>query len=305
MSKNIPTLTVVIPSHNEEQTISRILGELTKQTQKNYLLEKIVVVCDGCSDNTALVAKIFQKKWTKIIEVLDDGKRLGKAARLQEQFQRSQSELLICCDADITLLKNNCIDILVSHQQKSGASLSVPSAVVVQARSFIQKSIRAYEHFWKTVITSVNKGQNIHTCLGCFMLLSKEFYQEVKFPPKVVAEDHYLYFSVKKNKLMYSYCATAQIGFQVANTISDYITQSLRYLGSSIAYSQFEETIVEHEYAVPVNIKVRAYALTLFREPLYFLSALVLQLIVRWHQVTQTYHISPTWDNISTTKRSP
>lgn len=303
MHKKKPTLTIVIPCHNEEQTVFQVLSELQAQTQKNFLLEKVVVVCDGCSDNTSRVAKKFQKKWS-IVTVVDDGKRLGKAARLQQQFQKTTSDLLMCCDADISLQARNCIDTLVAHQQSCDAGLCVPAAIVVNAHTFIQKSIRAYEHFWTAVITSINQGQNVHTCLGCCMLLSKDCYQNITFPNTLVAEDHYLYFHVKKNNMQYAYCSTAEIGFQVAGTVREYLIQSLRYLDSGVESGEFDEELLKHEYSVPFKKKCAAYLHTFLHEPFYFIPALALQLTIRLYKVTQNRQVSPTWEHISSTKKA-
>jgi glycosyltransferase involved in cell wall biosynthesis len=57
--KNIKTLTIGISAHNEEKNISSLLESIFAQKQRNYVLENIYVVCDGCTDNTESVVRNY------------------------------------------------------------------------------------------------------------------------------------------------------------------------------------------------------------------------------------------------------
>ena len=50
-------ISVIIPAHNEERVISRLLEALTLGHTPGEL--EIIVVCNGCSDDTAGVARGF------------------------------------------------------------------------------------------------------------------------------------------------------------------------------------------------------------------------------------------------------
>jgi glycosyltransferase involved in cell wall biosynthesis len=50
-------ISIIIPAHNEESVISRAISELLKGAQKGIL--EVIVVCNGCSDNTAGVVASF------------------------------------------------------------------------------------------------------------------------------------------------------------------------------------------------------------------------------------------------------
>ena len=71
--KSKQTVTIGIPAHNEAENISYLLRSILRQKQRNYKLEKIIVVCDGCTDNTEDKVKQFAKKH-KIVELIFDHK---------------------------------------------------------------------------------------------------------------------------------------------------------------------------------------------------------------------------------------
>ena len=85
---------VVIPAHNEETTIAR---NLTSLLDGNLRLD-VIVVCNGCTDRTAEIARGFAPK-VRVLELAEGNKnaavRLGNAAT--EVFPR------VHLDADVEL----------------------------------------------------------------------------------------------------------------------------------------------------------------------------------------------------------
>src|SRR3954449_10942269 len=52
---------VVVPAHNEEETIARTITALLKQTRRP---DRIVIVADNCTDRTVEIARSFGKRAT-------------------------------------------------------------------------------------------------------------------------------------------------------------------------------------------------------------------------------------------------
>ena len=46
------TVTIAIPTYNEEKNIYTLLSAILLQDQKNFVLEKILVIDDGSTDQT-------------------------------------------------------------------------------------------------------------------------------------------------------------------------------------------------------------------------------------------------------------
>src|SRR3954465_1707083 len=55
--RSIVMISIVVPAHDEEQVITRCLRALTEGTTADEV--EVIVVCNGCSDRTADVARRF------------------------------------------------------------------------------------------------------------------------------------------------------------------------------------------------------------------------------------------------------
>lgn len=89
-----PTISVVIPAFNEENTIENILSRSHKALETIQFPYEIIVVDDGSIDKTAQLA--HRHKAT----ILKNGKNQGKGHALQLGFQCAKGDIIITMDAD-------------------------------------------------------------------------------------------------------------------------------------------------------------------------------------------------------------
>jgi cellulose synthase/poly-beta-1,6-N-acetylglucosamine synthase-like glycosyltransferase len=96
-----PTVSILIPAHNEEQVIGRILQGMTKLTYSKDKLQ-IIVIDDASTDNTGKIAEEYSKEYPYIKVIhrsKKEGKR-GKASALNAGFKHANGEIVLCFDAD-------------------------------------------------------------------------------------------------------------------------------------------------------------------------------------------------------------
>lgn len=94
-------ISVVIPAHNEESVIGRCLNSLTKGDGADQL--SIIVVCNGCSDQTAQLASQYSNVTVLSIDVA------SKIAALNEGDRHVQSYPVAYVDADIDVTASDLI----------------------------------------------------------------------------------------------------------------------------------------------------------------------------------------------------
>jgi cellulose synthase/poly-beta-1,6-N-acetylglucosamine synthase-like glycosyltransferase len=97
---NWPTVTVVIPAHNEEKVISHAIDALL---DSDYPAEKfrIMPVNDRSTDNTEAIIKDYAQQYpNKIRPVFRSAGKPGKAAALKDATRFIETEILIVFDAD-------------------------------------------------------------------------------------------------------------------------------------------------------------------------------------------------------------
>jgi biofilm PGA synthesis N-glycosyltransferase PgaC len=97
----LPTVTVVVPAHNEEKTIERALWSLYESDYPARKLE-VIVVNDGSTDNTKKVVQSFQhahldRATFRLVTQVNK----GKAAALNHAIKDlAHGKLIMCLDAD-------------------------------------------------------------------------------------------------------------------------------------------------------------------------------------------------------------
>jgi biofilm PGA synthesis N-glycosyltransferase PgaC len=90
------SVTIILAAHNEERVIGRRLKELTGLLAASGRQGEVIVVCDGCSDGTAGVAKSFS---TGPVRVLELDHNAGKAAALTRGCSAATGDFLVFADA--------------------------------------------------------------------------------------------------------------------------------------------------------------------------------------------------------------
>lgn len=110
----MPLVSVIIPSYNAEQNIAECVNSILKQSYKNI---EIIVVDDGSTDKTGLIARAFAEN-NSCVTVIHQKNRGVSAARNQG-IKKATGELLCFVDSDDTLPEES-ITALVKNMQEHG-----------------------------------------------------------------------------------------------------------------------------------------------------------------------------------------
>ncbi|MDK2658127.1 glycosyltransferase family 2 protein [Cupriavidus consociatus] len=89
-----PTISILLPAWNAEQTLALALRSLLAQTFRDF---EVLVLDDGSADGTVAVAKGIADPRVRVIE---DGRRLGLARRLNLGIDMARGRYIARMDAD-------------------------------------------------------------------------------------------------------------------------------------------------------------------------------------------------------------
>jgi len=92
ISKDFPTLTVIIPSYNSEKTIAECIEHVLAMEYPHPF--EVVLVDDGSKDSTREIAARYP------LRIMHRKQNKGKAASLNEAIRQAKSELVACVDSD-------------------------------------------------------------------------------------------------------------------------------------------------------------------------------------------------------------
>lgn len=114
---DIKFLTIAIPTHNGEFTISKTLKSLIKNLQDiEWFIKKEIIICaDHCTDKTVATVKNFIKEndLSDIkISLIENKNMKGKSNALNEIFSVSSGELFCMVDDDVILAEKCLINLI-------------------------------------------------------------------------------------------------------------------------------------------------------------------------------------------------
>jgi dolichyl-phosphate beta-glucosyltransferase len=96
-----PFLSIIIPAHNEESRLPDTLEQIIRFLQKQNFTSEIVVVENGSTDRTYMIAQEFARKYGNV-HVIQNGWR-GKGLAIQRGVQEAKGEYVFMCDADLSM----------------------------------------------------------------------------------------------------------------------------------------------------------------------------------------------------------
>lgn len=115
-----PSLTVVIPAHDEARFIQAKLLDTLAQEYSHDELE-ILVLDDGSSDGTADIARGVEHRCVRVIEQPD---RRGKAAALNRAVRAARGEFVVFTDANGSLVPGSLRAIVAGFDNSQVAVVS-------------------------------------------------------------------------------------------------------------------------------------------------------------------------------------
>lgn len=144
----MPNLSIIIPACNEsarlKHTVETYLEFLERSAERDF---EIIVVCNGCEDNTAEIALSLSER-TNLVKVLNIPEKIGKGGAVKAGLARATGLVCLFADADgstspnecqklVLAVRDNC-DVAIGSRHMSGSRVVVrqPLARRLAGRGF-------------------------------------------------------------------------------------------------------------------------------------------------------------------------
>ncbi|MCP2264894.1 glycosyltransferase [Promicromonospora thailandica] len=173
MTGRVPVASVVIPAHDEERTIGRLLEALCADPG---LLE-IVVACNGCTDGTARVAGLYP---VRVLDLPEPSK--AAALRAGDLAARTYPRVYLDADVEITAQGVARLAEVVAGGEPGGVAVAAPSRTL--PRTGVTLLARWYYDVWEA-LPAVRTGLFGRGVLA----VSREGVRRVAALPQVMADD--------------------------------------------------------------------------------------------------------------------
>ena len=273
-----------------------------RQKGISFKIQKIIVACDGCTDNTVEKVNSLHSKHIPIT-ILEDDKRLGKMDRLNQIYALNTSEILITLDADLVLLGNNAIQNVLMAFADQNVVIAVFHQEPIPSDSFFGNVFRASDLFWIETRKYLNYGDHIQNLQGSATAMRKIVADHVHYPSWLNTDAEYLYVKAKKlGKFKYAYDAKA--AYRAPDTFNDFWSIGSR----AIFYRKKPLEVIEDKnnktFKIPWKYKIMGIARTFWKFPLYTTFALFFNVLVRLLPKKNQEVKSKTWEMAQSARKA-
>lgn len=164
---------VVIPAHNEGAVITRCLEAVTTGLNEDV---QIAVVCNGCSDNTAELARAFKQVEVYELDIPSKVNAINFAELQVSAFPR------IYVDSDL-IITGAELERIASYLRNEGVMAVAPRMIIDESRS--SWSVKAYHRVWKRLPYYASR-------LGGVFGLSEQARSRFHHFPQIIADDAFV-----------------------------------------------------------------------------------------------------------------
>jgi cellulose synthase/poly-beta-1,6-N-acetylglucosamine synthase-like glycosyltransferase len=175
---------VVLAAHNEEAHIENRLAELTEAIQIVGVAGEIIVVSDGSTDGTAILARAHTKNGVRVIEL---AKNVGKAAALTKGCAAAVHEIIVFADARQSWEPGAVKQMLENFADPSVGAVS--GDLVVESSPGVMAGVGVYWRFEKWLRKHESKLHSVVGVTGAISAVRRSLFRPI--PKDTILDDVY------------------------------------------------------------------------------------------------------------------
>ncbi|MHA1265163.1 MAG: glycosyltransferase [Candidatus Helarchaeota archaeon] len=233
---------VGICAYNEQKNIGKLLRSLLTEEFQNEL-NKIYVVCSGCTDNTEKIVRNFTNQSSNIVLIHEDERR-GKPSALNKILSKALAPVFVYIAAD-NRPQRGSIDKIVW-------AFKAPKVGGVNGHPIPTAGFKFSKYFWELhhhyLKYEAETGKLEHLT-GEFCAFRPIF---KKMPLEILCDDSWIAMTLKRNNYKITYEQDAVSFFKGPVNIFEYIKQRSRNLWghNQIKHRTLKDALFSEPYYV-------------------------------------------------------
>ena len=223
-----PTVTIAVPCWNEERTLAKTLDSLIALDYPKDKLS-IIVVDDGSTDSTLLIAKKYEAQYKHQITALTKVNG-GKHTAVNLALSFAEGELFGCLDAD-SFVDKNALRIIASYFVNHKEAMAVTPCIHIRSPKTIIQRIQAIEYLLGVFLRKAfGQLDAIQVTPGPFSIFKREIFSKIgNYRKAHNTEDYEITLRMHKNHMKIMNSHKALVYTVGPATFRGYFFQRLRW----------------------------------------------------------------------------
>jgi len=202
-------IAAIIPVHNEAWNIRRIIYNLLYvQDYRNHQLNRIIVVCSGCTDGTDGIVKEIAEKNGKVYPIVENA-RHGKTHALNMAIKALENDAK---EAEVVVFLSGDVVPQRFSLEKLTSILQDPSVGCAIAHPIPLNSKRKLCGKLVNMLWSLHDEMNHfgwHKVTGEMFAVKRSILEEM--PDNVINDDLYIEYLINKHRMKFAYTPEAMV----------------------------------------------------------------------------------------------
>lgn len=280
MKSKKTSISIGIPVFNEQETIVSVVKSLLSQNRDSFILDRIIIVSDGSTDNTVSeIESNFGK--SKTVKLIKSKKRLGKSARLLEIFSVNNSDKILIFDGDISIKDSRLVSKLIKQFKIKDVALVSGNTQPERPKSFFGRIWYANENLWYLTRKNYNNGNNLYNNSGQSIALTRDFAKRVFLPKNTIADQQFVYLSTIKENVKFKFVENAISYYIPPSTFRDIVLQIRRTINEGDFLGRHFGNDYDKYFFMPFRFKIIGLLRALRRDPYFTTLAILLFNLLR------------------------
>jgi glycosyltransferase involved in cell wall biosynthesis len=293
VNKSLTTISVGIPSYNEESNIKTILGNVIRSNLDSIDIVEIII-SDDSTDDTPKIVEQFMNDYSNRIIFLHDDKRRGAANAWNNIIQHASGEIIVLYDADV-MPDANCTEELVA-KINNNVGICASNAKPIKDAGIPAKGTM----FVSEWLESVRRKQlSEYTVMGRGLSIRSDIAKKISIPEDLIAIDLFLQNKVLEMGYDVVFNPDAIVLFKPTKTFVDFISQVVRAVNG---HNQLKKLGYEMKNHLTLKTALTEFFRVATRNPIGALSTCVCYILIPLYVMKIKNADSALWHTAKSTK---
>ncbi len=287
------TVSIGIPSFNEESNIKRILEKVIFSNLNSIDLVEIII-SDDSTDDTPNIVKQFMQDHSKKIILLHDDKRRGAGNAWNNIIQHATGEVIVLYDADV-IPDLNCTKELVGKIKNNVVICASNPKPIADAGIPAKGTIFVSE--W---LESVRKRQlSEYTVMGRGLSIRSDIARKISIPEDLIAIDLFVQNKVLEMGYGVVFNPSAIVLFKPSKTFVDFVSQVVRAVNG---HNQLKKLGIHMRNQLTLKTALMEFFRMACRNPIGALSTCICYIMIPFYMKRIKNTDSALWHTAQSTK---